>query len=286
MNAKEKSEEADRIEAIQMMVMGYVSKVENAEESLPTYLQTRVGKEIDKAMQLPDPREGHNGERVNSVVKDGYYYMIYENESGNYIVEKMNTEIGEDGSVSGGITLATPESFEGGTLTFDTDGKSTLVFSDKIEKPYNFDIKKGEVTIYIDNDMTLTNKGLGRSAINIEPKAKLNLYIEEGVILTVDSGFGVDGDSRDETSTSAAEGGKGGWAGIRVPKTQAGEAELNLYGKGTLITYGGDAGNGGNGYGHPYGGGRRPDGAGARNRWETVETVEMRPDLLIVKVFL
>ena len=210
MRAKEEMENADRKEKIQMMVMGYVSKVENAKESLPTYLQTRVGKEVDKAMQLPDPREDHKGERVNSVVKDGHYYMIFENENGEYIVEEMNTQIGEDGSVDGGITLATPESFtgEGGTLKFDSEGKSTLVFSDKIKKPYNFDIRQGEVTIYIDNDMTLTNKGVtvkdengnevGRSAINIEPNAKLNLYIAKDVTLTVDSGYGVKGDTAED----------------------------------------------------------------------------------------
>ena len=195
MKAKEEMENADRKEKIQMMVMGYVSKVENAKESLPTYLQTRVGKEVDKAMQLPDPREDHKGERVNSVVKDGHYYMIFENENGEYIVEEMNTQIGEDGSVSGGITLATPESFTGGTLTFDSGEDSTLVFSDKIEKPYNFDVRQGEVTIYIDNDMTLTNKDVTpkRSAINIESNATLNLYIAKDVTLTVDSGYGVTG---------------------------------------------------------------------------------------------
>ena len=202
MKAKEEMENADRKEKIQMMVMGYVSKVENAKESLPTYLTTRVGKEIDSTMQLFDPREGHMGERVTAVTKDGHYYMIFENENGEYIVEEMETGIGEDGNVDGGITLATPESFtgEGGTLKFDSEGKSTLVFSDKIEKPYNFDIRKGEVTIYIDNDMTLTNKdvkdkdGNGRSAINIEPNAKLNLYIAKDVTLTVDSGVGRDGE--------------------------------------------------------------------------------------------
>ena len=73
-------------------------------------------------------------------------------------------------------------------MTHGKEGKSTLVFSDEINAEYNFDIK---VTIYIDNDMTLTNEGLSRSAINIEPNAKLNLYISDGVTLTVNSGFGI-----------------------------------------------------------------------------------------------
>ena len=83
-------------------------------------------------------------------------------------------------------------------------GKSTLVFSDEINAEYNFDIRSGEVTIYIDNNMTLTNEGLSRSAINIEPNAKLNLYISKDVTLTVNSGYGEKG----ETATQF--GAKGG----------------------------------------------------------------------------
>ena len=113
--AKIEMEEADRKEKIEMMIIGYVSKVVNAEESLPTYLKSRIGKEIDEALQLPDPNQ--MGKRVNAVVKDGYYYMILENERGDYIIEKMNTELG--GDISGGITLATPDNFTGGTMAFD-----------------------------------------------------------------------------------------------------------------------------------------------------------------------
>ena len=80
-------------------------------------------------------------------------------------------------------------------MTHGEGEKATLVFSDKINAEYNFDIKSGEVTIYIDNDMTLTNEGLSRSAINIEPNAKLNLYIAKDVTLTVNSGFGKEGDT-------------------------------------------------------------------------------------------
>ena len=213
MLAKEKMEDSDRIEKIQMMVMNYVSKVENAKESLPTYLTTRVGKEIDSTMQLFDPREGHMGERVNTVTKDGHYYMILENENGDYIVEEMNTDL----DAGGGIVLATPENFKGGTMTFDNgeESKSTLVFSDKIDAEYNFDIRSGEVTIYIDKDMTLTNKDVEpkRSAINIEPNAKLNLYIAKDVTLTVDSGYGEQGE------IGSSKGAKGGPRWIRRDKS-------------------------------------------------------------------
>ena len=91
-------------------------------------------------------------------------------------------------------------------LIHGENGKSTLVFSEKIEDEFCFDIQSGEVTIYIDDDMTLTNENVEpkRSAINIEPNAILNLYIAEGKTLTVNSGFGEKG----ETATQL--GAKGG----------------------------------------------------------------------------
>ena len=80
------------------------------------------------------------------------------------------------------------------------------MFSEKINDDFCFDIKSGEVTIYIDEDMTLTNENVvpKRSAINIEPKAKLNLYIAKDVTLTVNSGFGEKG------QTANGIGAKGG----------------------------------------------------------------------------
>ena len=97
-------------------------------------------------------------------------------------------------------------------LIHGKNGKSTLVFSEKINDEFCFDIKSGEVTIYIDNDMTLTNENVEpkRSAINIEPNAKLNLYIAKDVTLTVNSGFGEDGEIGNE---NGAKGGprRMGW---------------------------------------------------------------------------
>ena len=43
--------------------------------------------------------------------------VLLENENGNYIIEELNTDL--QGDVEGGITLATPDSFEGGTMTFN-----------------------------------------------------------------------------------------------------------------------------------------------------------------------
>ena len=156
-----------------------------------------------------------------------------------------------------------------------------MVFSDKINAEYNFDIVSGEVTIYIDNDMTLTNEGLSRSAINIEPNAKLNLYISKDVTLTVNSGFGQDGEIG---NANGAKGGPGGYAGIHVPwidsnenneRDEGEQAELNLYGEGTVIAMGGNAGDGVNSS-ESYGGRWRSAGAGARNWWTSVVKVEMQ----------
>ena len=116
-NAKEKMEEADRKEQIEMMLMSYLARREETGEQLPTYLDSRKGKEIDDALQLPDPN--NSGKRVNAVIKDGIYYMILENENGDYYIEKLNTDLG---NIEGGITLATPENFDkekNGTMTFD-----------------------------------------------------------------------------------------------------------------------------------------------------------------------
>ena len=115
--AKEFAEESDRKEKIEIMLVDYVSKSESSGELLSTYLMSRIGKEIDGTNQIFDPREGHMGERVNVVEKDKHYYMILENENGNYIIEELNTDL--QGDVEGGITLATPDSFEGGTMTFN-----------------------------------------------------------------------------------------------------------------------------------------------------------------------
>ena len=58
----------------------------------------------------------------------------------------------------------------------------------------------------------------------------------------------------------------GGWAGIRVPWVDSNEnnvrddgeqAELNLYGDGIVVAYGGDAGEGGTAVSGDAGGGRR-----------------------------
>ena len=109
---------------------------------------------------------------------------------------------------------------------------------------------------YLTEDMEIDNKGAKRSAIELEPNATLNLYISVGADIIVNSGYGVDGVV---ASSLGANGGVGGYAGIHVPK----DATLNVYGDGTLIAYGGDAGDGGGAIsGNTGGGGGGGAGAG------------------------
>ncbi len=247
------SEETKRREDLEIMIAGYASDI-NKNETIDSYLKSREGKEIESSFKMD---VDGSGKRKNVVEKEGYYYVVEEDENGNYKVEKLTEEqMGEK------IEILTSENFDGnGKMEFNPgEGKKeTLVFGDEIkEGEFCFDIQSGEVTIYIDYDMNLTNQGLKRSAINIEPKATLNLYIEEGVTLTVDSGYGEEGEIG---SDKGAKGGPGGYAGIRVPSIDGKDAILNLYGSGTLIAYGGDAGDG-------------ADGSavfGGRRRWSELE---------------
>ena len=169
MNAKKTSEEVYRKEQIKMMIMGYVLEIDT-KDSLREYLVTRKGKEIEDVLLMPNP-DGI-GEMISVVKKEGYYYSIIE-EDGNYIVEEINTDTTNIGE---GLTLATKDNFKGGEMDFNPGegGKSTLVFADEIDDEFCFDIKSGEVTIYINSNMTLTNENVvpKRSAINIEPYSR------------------------------------------------------------------------------------------------------------------
>lgn len=91
--------------------------------------------------------------------------------------------------------------------------------------------------------MTLTNSGIKRSAIDIEPGGTLDLFVAEGAKLTVDSGYSSQGATGNMGMMKQNEGGKGGYAGIHVPKG----ATLNLNGAGTVVAFGGNASAGGAG---------------------------------------
>ena len=89
--------------------------------------------------------------------------------------------------------------------------------------------------------MTLTNAGIKRSAIDIEPGGTLNLWVAEGAEVIVNSGLGKGGTDATASMPGAAPGGPGGYAGIHLPSG----AHLILQGKGKIVAYGGNAGDGG-----------------------------------------
>ena len=135
------------------------------------------------------------------------------------------------------------------------------MFVDEIEGELSIQVKNGtHAKVNIFKDMTLTNEGIERSAIDLESNATLDLFVAEGTSLNVNSGFGKTG----ETAIGlGAAGGPGGYAGIHVPES----AMLNLYGKGNIIAFGGNAGDGGGAVSNNTGGGGGRRGW-SWNRWK------------------
>lgn len=134
-------------------------------------------------------------------------------------------------------TIITSDSVANSTVTItgSTDPnveKKYIVLDDIEAEDFNFDIPEGQtITIILAQNMNIDNKGFDRSAINLNNNSTLNLYIYGDI--DVNSGYGKNADGNNP--------GAGGYAGIHVPES----ATLNLYGSGTLIARGGNAGNGG-----------------------------------------
>ena len=156
----------------------------------------------------------------------------------------------QGGSVSAGTTLVTQKAFENNDETtnptekgkFTIDTNASVMFVDEIGtqevdgeiQELSILVKSGvHAKVNVFKNMRLTNSGLKRSAIDIEPGGTLDLWVAEGAEVTVNSGFGEDADVNTP--------GKGGYAGIHVPEG----AVLNLKGTGTITAIGGNSGNGG-----------------------------------------
>ncbi len=121
-------------------------------------------------------------------VQDGDYWKVMTQEQYAESGEGLNVQVFTEKNVSENKT------FELG----DSSKETEVVFYDKVEGELNFEIKEGIVNIYIYDDMKLTNNGMNRSAIDIYPGAKLNLYLEEGAEMTVDSGYGKRGETAEK----------------------------------------------------------------------------------------
>lgn len=245
--AVEKTEIANDLEELQRYLLSYNAKV-NKNEDINSYLSGKG--------YICEPYPMANGDISLLIEQNNRYYSVYK-VGKEYIAELASSDFKDTTSTF--IVASQDNLNEDKTIIFEDDKTSVLIFDDKITDPeFNVEVLKGEVTIFIKKDTVVTNENMGRSAIKIAPNASLTLSFLNNATLTVDSGFGADGDSRDNTSSDPAYGGPGGYAGINVPVG----ATLNVNGAGTLIAYGGDAGDGGSGYGHPYGGGGG-GGAGA-----------------------
>ena len=152
------------------------------------------------------------------LVKDGYGYKVSK-------VREAGDDDGDDEYV-----IITSEVIADKTIDLEEE-KKYILLDDTDAKDFNFDIPEGEeITIILAENMTIDNKEVKRSAINLNKNSTLNLYIYADV--TVNSGYG-----------GNAEGnvpGEGAYAGIRVPPT----ATLNIFGTEKLTAIGGDAGDG------------------------------------------
>ena len=249
--AVKETEKARIVEELQSMMLGYNMKVGN-KESVTDFIRLKVGTYLDGMHVL-----SRDGDPFYVIEKDGYYFYI-EQIGREYMVELMDTSLDD---IRAGYTIVTEQimaSKENGSMKFDLNEgeKSTIIFFDKINNPFNFEVNGGVVNIHLTEDMMLTNEGMKRSAIKVASGATLNIYISEGAKITVNSDLGEDGV---EATGLGAQGGPGGYAGINVPVG----ATLNIYGGGTLIAYGGDAGDGGGAVsGNTGGGGGGGAGAG------------------------
>lgn len=139
------------------------------------------------------------------------------------------SDLGHIAKLEDGDVLISPKNDE--ELEIDGD-KFAIINNANDLKDISFNIPANKtVSIKLLSDMTITNEGLKRSAINLNSNSTLNLQVEANV--TVNSTLGED--------ANGSVAGKGGYAGIRVPAN----GTLNLSGKGTITCYGGDAGDGG-----------------------------------------
>ena len=242
-NAKKIQELAKTKENLEYMFFDY-NVGESDTKTISEFLNSKVTSgDIDEFKVYPV-----DGNLKMVIKKDGNYFYV--NKVGEYYSAiQMDTELG---NINSGFTVVTKDEFNNlkdGSMKFELkeNEDSTLIFYDEINDSFNFEVLGGNVTIYVNQNMTLTNKGMKRSAIDIHSGATLNIHIDNDVTMTVDSGLGIEGET---TGKLGAKGGEGGYAGIHVPEG----ANLNIYGKGTIIAYGGNAGTGGGAVGDNTGG--------------------------------
>ena len=286
MKAREKYQLVSELEDLQMALANYSLKsFLNEGEAINSVVNGLFKQElidwadgtIDDSGNYIDYNqyEDENGNLYVLVKKGENSYRVFLNSDDTYTADIMPLAGG--GTLRSGTFLVTESVFSSGeNLSAEEKGKFTIegdtrvIFKESLGtdatgmkasgEMLSISVEEGaKAKIYFnyDNDTKaldgktyyfLTNEGLKRSAIKVGVGATLDLVISKNVVVTVDSGFGEEG----ETATAAgAKGGAGGFAGINVPSG----AELNLYGSGELIAIGGNAGDGGGAVNGDTGGG-------------------------------
>ena len=222
-------DEANRREYLDQLMLEYSIDRTSRDEGITDFLN---GLKADGRIQ---DFTYYDGELV--LKYDDYYYLAERQGSFYKIARRLDTEI------DGGAILISKNNIknaEDGKITLK-DRDSVVVIDTVKTDNFNFDIPaNATVTIKLMDNMNIDNQNnADRSAINLNEGSTLNLYIYGNT--TVNSSYGNAGAESEAGGTTAAPGGKGASAGIHVPET----ATLNLYGTGTLIATGGNAGNGG-----------------------------------------
>ena len=201
MNAKDAQGLATAFEELQIMMNEFNMNGESGSSALKDFMNEQIKK--GKITSYKTKRNAETNTIQCIIEKDGYmFYAVPEGDYWNVVTtETGSAEVGgikvqvytQDNVTEDGV-------FELGDATKETE----VVFYEKIDGDLNFEIKEGIVSVYVYDDMKLTNSGLSRSAIDIYPGAELNLYIEEGATMTIDSGYGKDGE---QGSVGGAKGG-------------------------------------------------------------------------------
>ena len=209
--ARDAQKNAQTLESLQLMFMDY-NIGEKDEETISQYLESKV-----RSGDIDEFRFYIIDDELKMVIKKDERYFFVRRENEFYTVTEMGTELGE---IIPGVTVVTREEFyslRDNSMKFKlNEGESsTLMFFDEINDPFNLEILGGNVTMYVTQDMSLTNAGMTRSAVDIHPGATLNLYICKGVTMNVDSGYGAEGTTGNALgaeggSTSGNRGGGGG----------------------------------------------------------------------------
>ena len=160
--------------------------------------------EVGSAVAIPnfDDNNKYTGFIDYSVKKDGYQIILSVDDEGIYKAEFGQINISSGGVVEGGTTVVTKDAFENNATSipeeqgkFTIDKDASVMFAEEIEGELSIYVKSGvHAKVNIFKDMTLTNESLPRSAIDIEPGGILDLYVVNGATVTVDSGFGQEGE--------------------------------------------------------------------------------------------